>query len=367
MKLFEEGKINKLVLKNRFFKAATWEALATEDGHMTEDLFKVYKELAEGGVGAIFTGYAYVTRDEKPNPGMMGIYEDSFIEDYLPLTEMVHKHNTKILMQLVYGGSMSTLNPPSERILGASSIENERTKIMPIEITKAEIQDLIKAYVDGAVRAKKAGFDGVEIHSAHGYFLSQMLSPYYNRRTDEYGGSIENRGRMLIEIVKAMRISLGEDFPILVKLNSEDFMGDEGLTSKESLALSKLLEAAGLDAIEVSGGNESSLKVLNNNLGPARTKITSKEREAYFLEHGKALAEELNIPVILTGGNRSLGLLEEIADSTKIQFFGLGRPLICQPNLVNLWEKDNTIKSKCVSCNQCYHTVGKRCIFNVKK
>lgn len=365
MKLFEESKINKLVLKNRFFKAATWEALATEDGHMTNELFNVYKELAEGGVGTILTGYAYVTKDEQPNPGMMGIYDDSFIEDYRELTDMVHKNNSNIIMQIVYGGSMSTLNPPSKKIFGASSIENERTKITPTQISKQEIKELEKAYIDAALRVKEAGFDGVEIHSAHGYFLSQILSPYYNQRTDEYGGSTENRGRMIIDIVKGIRAVVGPDFPILMKLNSEDFMGDKGLTSDESIALSIILEEAGLDGIEVSGGNESSLDVLNNNLGPARRKVLSKDKEAYFLEHGKKLSKAVKIPVILTGGLRSYDLMDEILDTTDIKYFGIGRPLICEPDLINTWESGNIKKARCVSCNKCYHTHGKRCIFNV--
>lgn len=365
MKLFEESKINQLVLKNRFFKAATWEDLATKDGHMTEELFNVYKELAEGGVGTILTGYAYVTKNEQPNPGMMGIYDDSFIEDYKELTNMVHKNNSNIIMQIVYGGSMSTLNPPSKKIFGASSIENERTKITPTEISKEEIKELEKAYIDAALRVKKAGFDGVEIHSAHGYFLSQILSPYYNQRTDEYGGSIENRGRMIIDIVKGIREAVGPDFPILMKLNSEDFMGDKGLSSEESIALSIILEEAGLDGIEVSGGNESSLDVLNNNLGPARRKVLSKDKEAYFLEHGKKLSKAVNIPVILTGGLRSYDFMDEILDTTDIKYFGIGRPLICEPDLINTWENGNIKKAKCVSCNKCYQTHGKRCIFNV--
>ncbi|MDP0493961.1 MAG: NADH:flavin oxidoreductase, partial [Fusobacterium sp. JB021] len=183
---------------------------------------------------------------------------------------------------------------------------------------------------------------------------------------DEYGGSIENRSRIIVEIVKNVRDAVGEEFPIMIKLNSEDFM-DNGLTSDESIIVSKILEKSGIDAIEISGGNESSLKVANENLGPARTKVSlGKDKESYFSKHAARLAKKVNIPIILTGGNRHFDIIENIAKETKISYFALSRPLICEPDLINKWEDGELKKPKCISCNQCYHTYGKRCIFNVK-
>jgi 2,4-dienoyl-CoA reductase-like NADH-dependent reductase (Old Yellow Enzyme family) len=366
MNLFEKTNIKNMNLKNRFFKAASWEALATETGHMTDELFKIYKDLAKGGVGTIITGYAFVTKDEQPNPRMMGIYDDSFIDEYKKLTQMVHNHDTNIVMQIVYGGSMSTLTPPSQHILGPSSIENERTKITPTEMTKDDINMLIEAFSNAAYRVKQAGFDGVELHAAHGYLFSQFLCPHYNTRTDEYGENIENRARIILDTVKAIRNLVGKDFPIMIKLNSEDFMED-GLTSEESIAVSKVLKNAGIDAIEVSGGHESSLSVLNGNLGPARTKISvDKNRESYFLDHAARLAKEVNIPIILTGGNRHFDVIENLLNTTDIAYFALARPLISEPNLINEWKEGNYKKPKCVSCNGCYNTYGKRCVLNIK-
>lgn len=367
MHLLEQTKIKNMVLNNRFFKAASWEALATDDGHMTDELYKIYEELAKGGVGTILTGYAYVTQEEQPNPKMMGIYDDSFIEEYKKLIDMVHKHNTNIIMQIVYGGSMSTLNPPSQKIFGPSAVKNERTEIVPLEMTKEDIKFIKDCFVQAAVRVQKSGFDGVELHAAHGYMLSQFLCPHYNKRTDEYGGSIENRARIIVEIVHDIRIVVGDEFPIMIKLNSEDFMPD-GLTSDESVLVSKILEKAGIDAIEVSGGNESSLDVLNGNKGPARTKVAvSKDNESYFKNHTARLTEELKIPVILTGGNRHYDVMDDILNATGICYFGICRPLICQPNLINLWvENAEKVKPKCVSCNGCYHTYGKRCVITQK-
>lgn len=317
-KLFDKTNINGMQMKNRFFKSASCEALATEEGHMTEELFKIYEELAKGGVGIILTGYAYVTKDEQPNPKMMGIYEDSFIEEYRTFTDMVHKYNTNIVMQIVYGGSMTTMEPISKRILGPSAVQNDRTGITPIEMTKEDIKELTKAYSDAAIRVKQAGFDRVELHAAHGYLLSQFLCPYYNIRKDEYGGNIENRARILVEIVTEIKKVVGNDYPVLIKINSEDFM-ENGLSSEESILVVKMLEEVGLDGVEVSGGNESSTKVLNNNLGPARTKVAmAKSNESYFAEHAKKLAiAAVNIPVILTGGNRHFDVMTDLLNGAK--------------------------------------------------
>ena len=365
MKLLEKTHIGNVSLKNRFFKAAVWENLADEKGHMTDELFSVYEELAKGGVGAILTGYAFVLENEQPNPGMMGIYDDSFIEEYKNLTQMVHTHDTKIFLQLAYGGSMSGLKPPSESILGASAIMNEQTGITPLEMTKADIKEMTEAFANAAKRAKIAGFDGVEIHAAHGYLLSLFLCPSYNQRTDEYGGTIQNRARFLVEIATAIREIVGNDFLVLAKINSEDFM-ENGLTSEESIIAVQMLEKVGLDAIEISGGNGSSSFVAKNNLGAVRKKINA-ENESYFSEHAKKLKKVVDIPVILTGGNRSYERMETLHEESRIDFFALGRPFIREPDLINKWQENKTAQAKCISCNACFSTHGKRCVFNIKK
>lgn len=363
MDLFEKTSIKGMSLKNRFFRAATWERLATDTGHMTDKLFEIYENLAKGGVSTIITGYSHVIKDEHPNPNMMGIYEDSFISEYRKLTDMVHGYKANIIMQIVYGGSMSDLNPPCENIMGPSSVKNERTGIIPIEMTKYDIIKLIDIYSEAALRVKQAGFDGVELQAAHGYMLSQFLCPYYNRRKDEYGGTIENRARIIVEIIQAIRKTVGEDFPILIKINSEDFMED-GLTSEESIEASKIFKKAGIDAIEVSGGNGSSPKVLKGNLAAVRTEIAiSKDKESYFAKHASLLAREVNIPVILTGGNRHFDVMEEILNTTGITYYSFSRPLISEPNLIKRWESGNREKPRCISCNKCFNPNGIRCIY----
>ena len=362
--LFDKTNIKGMKMKNRFIKAAVWEELASEDGHMTDDLFEIYRELAEGGIGTILTGYSYVTENEHPNPRMMGIYDDSFIEEYRKLTDMVHQNGANIVMQIVYGGTMTNLNPPSPLIWGPSDVRDKRTGIVPVPMTREDIDSLVDSFASAAERVAKAGFDGVEIHAAHGYMLSQFLSPRLNRREDEYGGTLDKRARILVEIVKKVRNKVGEDFPILVKINSSDFMED-GLTEDDSIAVSRLLEEAGVDAFEVSGGNESEPSVLENNLGPARTGVArGRDRESYFRDHGKRLAKALSVPVILTGGNRHYDVMEEILEDSEIEYFALGRPMISEPDLIKTWESGNMKSPKCVSCNKCYETYGKRCILN---
>lgn len=365
--LFEKTKIKNMIMKNRFIRGGLYEQLADDNGHMTPELFNVYRELAQGGVGTIITGYSYVTKDEQPNPNMMGIYDDSFIKEYKALTDMVHENNSNIIMQIVYGGSQTHMTPPSEVIFGPSAIKNEISGIIPKEMTKQDIQKLTKAYADAAMRVKKSGFDGVELHAAHGYLLSQFLCPHFNTRTDEYGGSIDNRARIIYDIYTEIRNKVGDEFPIFIKINSSDFM-ENGLTSEESIHVSKKLAELGIDAIEISGGNESIPSVLDNNLGPARNKIIlGKDKESYFKEHASKLADVINIPVILIGGNRHLDVMDNILNTTKIEYFSFARPLTAEPDLINRWVVGDTTKPKCISCNACYNTPGKRCIFNLKK
>jgi 2,4-dienoyl-CoA reductase-like NADH-dependent reductase (Old Yellow Enzyme family) len=364
-KLFDKTKLLNTELKNRFFRGGLWEGLADAKGHMTQELFNIYEELARGGVGTIITGYAFITENEQPNPRMMGIYNDSFIEEYKKLTDMIHGYGTNVIMQIVYGGSQSNFNTEGRIIWGPSRVENEVTKVIPTEMNKEDIGSLVSAYGDAALRVKKAGFDGVEMHGAHGYLLSQFLCPYYNRRTDEYGGPIENRARIIFEVYKEIRNRVGDDFPVLIKINAEDFM-DNGLTTEESLYVSKRLAELGITAIEVSGGNESSVNVLEGNLGPARTKVVvNKERESYFKEYATRLAHEVEIPVILIGGNRHFNVMEDILNNTKIEYFSLARPLTAEPDLISKWAIGDAKKPKCVSCNKCYNTTGHRCIFNI--
>lgn len=360
--IFEETRIGGLSLKNRLVRSSTWENLADERGHITSPLYQVHKELAAGGVAMIFTGYAFITRDEQPNPGMMGVYDDSFIGEYRKLTDMVHEQGSRIVMQIAYGGSQTGYQPESRVIWGPSSVVDLASGVVPTSMTTEDIQSLIQAFADAAGRVKAAGFDGVQIHGAHGYLLSQFLNPYYNRRMDEYGGSLENRARLFLEVYDEIRRRVGGDFPVMIKINSDDFM-DGGATIEDSLVLAKMLDERGIDAIEVSGGTGGS-----GEQAPIRRKINTPEKEAYHADNAARIAAEIKAPVILVGGLRSPEVIEGLLESTKIELFSLARPLLAEPNLPHRWQGGDRSRARCVSCNGCLQNRegGNNCIL-IKK
>lgn len=351
--LFEDMQVGTLRAKNRLVRAATYEALATEDGRITPELQAVYEELAAGGVGTVIVGYAYVTPDEQPNPRMLSICDDALVPAYRELVEAAHAHGVAIVSQIVYGGSATKLDPPSARILGPSAVPHPKTGIVPVEATAADLCALASAFADAAARAQAAGFDGVELHAAHGYLLSQFLNPLLNRRADAYGGSLENRARLLLEVVDAVRARVGATFPLLVKLNSSDGV-DGGLTEDDSLAVAKLLAAHGVSAIEVSGAWRA-------------CRMRDFDGEPFFAAYARRLARAVDIPVILTGGNRSVAAMERLVREDGIAGFGLCRPLICEPDLPRRWQADPHAKPRCISCNGCSTTPGHRCLLPARE
>jgi len=221
---------------------------------------------------------------------------------------------------------------------------------VPVEATVADLHELAQAFADAAARAQTAGFDGVELHAAHGYLLSQFLSPLLNRRRDEYGGALRNRARFLVEVVDAVRLRVGATFPLIVKLNSSDGV-EGGLTEDDSIEAAKLLAAHGASAIEVSGNWRN-------------CRVRDFDGEPFFAPYAKRLACEVDIPLILTGGNRRLDAMERLVVESAggIAGFGLCRPLICESRLARRWRVDPQAKPRCVSCDKCSTTPGHRCI-----
>ncbi|TWJ14007.1 NADH:flavin oxidoreductase [Geobacter argillaceus] len=356
--LFDRTHFAGLHLKNRFFRSATRDGFADERGQVTPELVQIYENLAMGGVGTIITGHAYVTdREQSKQPCQMGIYDDSLIDGYTRLTDTVHRHNVNIIMQISCVGAQTYAGGQERLIWGPSPIEDLATRIIPEEMSGDEILYLQTAFADAALRAQKAGFDGVQIHAAHGYVLNKFLNPYYNRRTDAYGGTIDNRARMLIETYLAMRGKVGTEFPILIKINCSDFM-DQGMTFDECRYVCKKLVELGLSAIEVSGGNLSSPP----NEGPVR--IIKKEQEHYFKRYAVEIAQEVDAPVILVGGNRDFKSMEEMLNQTDIEYFSLSRPLICESDLINRWQSGDLKPARCISCNKCLGLEHTSCILN---
>lgn len=359
--LFDHTCINNIKLNNRFVRGATWENMADEKGHITDRLFKVYEDLAKGQVGLIITSYAFVTKDEQPNPGMMAAYDDSFIDGFQNLTDMVHSNGSKIILQLAYGGSETRYNLGERVILGPSAVPEIGTGVIPKEMTKDEIELLVRAFGDAAYRAKQGGFDGVEIHAAHGYLLGQWLSPLHNRRMDEYGGSIENRARIILEVFDEIRKRVGKDYAIFIKINCEDFVHG-GMEFPDSLYVCQELAKRGIDAIEISGGILASKELCS-----FRPNINTPSKEAYFKCYAEQVAKKTGVPIILIGGLRTINVMDQILNNTDISYFAMARPLLTEPYLIKRWLEGDTNPSKCVYCNQCRSPLGNVCILNRPK
>lgn len=333
--LFDKTSIGPMKLKNRFIRGAAGD-LHSNNGHPSDIDIALYKELAKGGVGTIITGFAYVTDSDNPLVGSFGIYEDSFIPEYKKLTDIVHQYDANIILQLVHYGSQLLIPEPKNRVLAPSAVEYMGSNIMPEEMTIEEIKSIQEAFADAAVRAKEAGFDGVELHGAHGFLLNQFLTPYTNRRTDEYGGPIENRARMVLETYNLVREKVGAEYPVLIKVSCTDGI-DEGISMEDYKYLCRELSRLGISAIEVSGAW--------HNYKP--------KDEFYFKEYAKQAAEENDVPIILVGGNRNYEGMTSILNETSIEYFSMCRPLISEPDLINRYENGDTTKTKCISCNGC--------------
>ena len=345
--LFDKSEINGMALKNRFVRSATWEGMAAEDGACTQKITNVMTELAEGTVGLIISSHAYVRRDGQAGPFQLGIYKDEFIDDYRKMTRAVHDRDSKIVLQITHAGAFASAKLIGEPPLAFSSVEKFTESPRRI-MEEADLKDLIKAFAQSARRAKEAGFDGVQIHGAHGYLLSQSLSPALNKRGDAYGGSLENRARFILEILQAVRASVGSEFPLLVKLNSEDFL-EGGLTLNESVRVGEMLEKKGIDAIELSGGTFFSGK-----RNPSRQGIATEEKEAYFRDAAKEFKQKIKIPLILVGGNRSFQVAEKLVQDKYADYISMSRPFIREPGLIKRWASGDLRKAKCLSDNFCF-------------
>jgi 2,4-dienoyl-CoA reductase-like NADH-dependent reductase (Old Yellow Enzyme family) len=234
-------------------------------------------------------------------------------------------------------------------------------------MTPKEIEQTIQSFVSAAARSQQAGFDGVQLHVAHGYLLSQFLSPYFNKRTDEYGGSVENRARIVLAILERTKVALGATFPVLVKMNSDDFI-DGGLTVEEMLRISEMLESAGIDGIELSGGT---MDAASRHSPVRRGRLKSDEQETYYREAARQYKERIGVPLLLVGGIRSYTVAEDLIQKGMADFISMSRPLIREPHLVARWKSGDREKSACRSCNLCYKPirdgVGMYCVAEAKE
>jgi 2,4-dienoyl-CoA reductase-like NADH-dependent reductase (Old Yellow Enzyme family) len=321
--------------------------MASPDGAVTQKLIDTMTALARGGVGLIISGHTYIRKEGQAGPWQLGVYEDGLIAGLMDMTAAVHDAGGKIVMQLAHAGHFA-----AEKLTGRTPVvvsDYEGLSRSPRkELTTQDIQDLVAAFADASRRAKSAGFDGVQIHAAHGYLLSQFLSPIFNRRQDGYGGSIENRARIHVEVVHAVRKAVGKEYPVLIKMNCADF-AENGLSLEDSLVAGALFADAGLDAIELSGG-----LLTGGKLSPSRPGIHSTDKEAYFREELIAFKKKIRIPLILVGGIRSVEVAEKLMADGSADYLAMSRPLIREPDLVQRWKSGDTRRAECKSDNLCF-------------
>ena len=363
-KLFERSVINGMELGNRFVRSATWEGMAADDGACTPKLMKIITDLAAGRVGLIISSHAYIREDGQAGPWQIGVYKDEFIDDFREMTRAVKEHGSRIVLQISHAGFFANPKLIGQTPLAISAVEGFSKS--PREVmTEEEIGNIVGAFGQAARRAKEAGFDGVQIHAAHGYLLSQSLSPAFNKREDSYGGTLENRARFLMEVLREIRSVVGADFPVMIKINSEDCL-ENGLVLEDSIQLGAMLEEGGIDAIELSGGT-----FLSGELSPSRSGITSEEREAYFREAAKAYKAKINIPLILVGGNRSVEMAEQLLTDGYADYISMCRPFIREPGLIKRWASGDLKRAACLSDNQCFGPAmageGIYCVVEKKK
>ncbi len=347
-KLFEKTLIRNIALKNRFIMSATWQGRANFDGSASPNLINSLLPVARGGIGLIIGEMAYVSPNAVALPGQLGIYDDKLLPGLKRISDFVHKAGAPIIIQLVHSGLFSSPFLIGGTPLGPSVLETPDGKIGK-EMSKEEIGEAVNAFRDAAVRAKEAGFDGVQIHAAHGWLLSQFLSPFFNRRTDEYGGSLENRSRIVLEVVKAVKEAVGENFAVMVKINSDDFIPG-GFGTDEMLLVSKMLENEGVDTIEISGGTIGALMTGNvdGSFSPA------SKKGVYYQEAAKRYKEKIKVPLMLVGGIRTFETADDLVKSGIADYISLCRPLIREPDLIKKWKSGNLKRSDCISDSACF-------------
>ena len=328
-------------LKNRFFKSAMSEQLGDRDHNPTNGLVRLYRTWAQGGTGLLVTGNVMVDRSALGEPKNVVLDEQSDLAKFEAWARAAKEENTQVWMQLNHPGKQIPKFLCKEPVApSAIPLEKglEATFNTPRALEDEEVEAVIERYVVAGELAKKSGFDGVQIHGAHGYLVSQFLSPRHNKRTDRWGGSLENRMRFVLTLYTKLRERLGEDYPIGIKLNSADYMKG-GFSDEESMQVVKALSDAGIDLIEISGGTYESPSMVGHNM-----KESTRKREAYFLDYAEKVRALVPTPLVVTGGFRSGEAMSEALQSGATDLIGVARPLAVEPDLPNRVMADNSYR-----------------------
>jgi 2,4-dienoyl-CoA reductase-like NADH-dependent reductase (Old Yellow Enzyme family)/pyruvate/2-oxoglutarate dehydrogenase complex dihydrolipoamide dehydrogenase (E3) component len=344
-KVLEPIKIGSMELRNRFVMPPMVTNFAAEDGSVTDRIKSYYETRAKGGVGLIIVEAVYVHQSGKGFDHQLGIDNDRLIPGLKSLTNTVHRHGAKIAAQLYHAGRQTNSKVTGMTILAPSPIPCPVNKEMPHELSISDIRVVIEQFARAARRAKAAGFDAIEIHGAHGYLLNQFLSPYSNIRTDEYGGPFENRIRFPLEVVSAVRDAVGNDFPLIYRLSSEEFV-EGGLTIEDTKEFAKILVDAGIDALHVSGGVYESGAMIT---APQAVK------QGLYVKNADAIKKEIRgaVPVIVVGRIKDPLMAEEIIREGKADLVAMGRALLGDPEMPKKVAANRLEEiRKCIGCNQ---------------
>jgi 2,4-dienoyl-CoA reductase-like NADH-dependent reductase (Old Yellow Enzyme family) len=360
-RLLEPGTIGGLTTRNRIVRAGTSETMATEAGEVTPQYAELYETLARNEVGLIFTGHLYCAARGQYARRQTGIHTDATVPGLRSVTNAVHRHDGRIFAQLAHAGSQSRVQAGEP--LAPSAVPNALTGREVRDASEDEIAEAIEAFAAGARRAVAAGFDGIHIHAANGYLISEFSSPATNRRSDGWGGSDENRDRFALEVVRAVRAAVGPDLPVTLKLGMVDAVPD-GLELEESVRRAGRLVDAGLDGIEVSCG------IMRLATDSARRYVAVDRRravedlllhrvfdqpadEAYFVPWAQALRRAVDTTIVVVGGMRTTQTMERVLASGDADFVAMARPLIREPDLVEQLAAGRTGRVDCTSCNIC--------------
>ena len=316
--------INQLTINNRLVLPPMAVAKAGAQDEASDKVIDYYSARASlSRIGLIITEHLYVNRQGKAHPGQISIATDDVLDSFVRLTDAVHAEDVKIFAQLSHAGTAASSTVTGAVPVGPSSIFHPtQRKEMPEELTAAQIREIVDLFADASIRAKKAGFDGVEIHSAHGYLLNQFYSPLYNHRTDEYGcDTMENRIRIHLEIIQAIRDVIGSNYPIAIRMGGCDYQ-EGGTSIADTVEASKILEKDGIDLLDITGG-------MNGFTRPGHSE------SGYFRDISAAVKNQVNIPVLLTGGVKTLEDAETLLQEQYADMIGIGRVLLKDPKALH--------------------------------
>ena len=374
--LFSPMKIGNVEIPNRLISSATYESMAKETGEVRDELIKRYERLAKGGVGLCITGLMHVHASGRGYKYQTGIHDDKMIPGLTKLVDAVHQVDGRIAFQLAHCGRQTTKKMAGQTPLAPSSRGRDPMNfVKPKEMTEDDIREMINAFGAAAKRAVQVGADAIQLHGAHGYLISEFLSPFFNIRTDSWGGNDENRFRLLKEIYQQVKTIVPEGFPVLVKLNTNDYTPKQGMTASLAAQYAGWLAELGIDGVEVSCGttNYSYMNMCRGDVPTAELvqslawyekpigrlmigKLEGKYNleEGYNLEAAKMIKPALgNVPLILVGGMRRVSHMEEVLENNYADFISMSRPFIREPSLANKIKEGKTDKASCVSCNRC--------------